>query len=136
MVQGVTAQMMMHQAKPVPYLTPLRRDVVGDVSRTLWMIAATAALVLLVTCTTVANLMLVRADARHREFAVRAALGAGRRRVVGQFFSEAIVLASVAAVLGLGGAWIGVRLLVANGPTQIPRLTEIDVGWQVKIGRA
>jgi putative ABC transport system permease protein len=131
LVPGVTTQMMLDQAKPVPYLTPLRQDVVGDVSRTLWMIAATAALVLLVTCTNVANLMLVRADARHREFAVRAALGAGRRRVVGQFFSEAIVLASVAAVLGLGGAWIGVRLLVANGPTQIPRLTEIHVGWQV-----
>ena len=131
LVPGVTTQMMLDQAKPVPYLTPLRQDVVGDVSRTLWMIAATAALVLLVTCTNVANLMLVRADARHREFAVRAALGAGRRRVVGQFFNEAIVLASVAAVLGLGGAWIGVRLLVANGPTQIPRLTEIDVGWQV-----
>lgn len=131
LVPGVTAQMMLKQAKPVPYLTPLRQDVVGDVSRTLWMIAATAALVLLVTCTNVANLMLVRADARHREFAVRAALGAGRGRVVGQFFSEAIVLASVAAVLGLGGAWIGVHLLVANGPTQIPRLTEIHVGWQV-----
>ncbi len=131
MVPGVTTQMMLDQAKPVPYLTPLRQDVVGDVSRTLWMIAATAALVLLVTCTNVANLMLVRADARHREFAVRAALGAGRRRVVGQFFSEAVVLASIAAVLGLGGAWIGVRLLVASGPTQIPRLTEIHVGWQV-----
>ena len=131
MVPGVTTQMMLDQAKPVPYLTPLRQDVVGDVSRTLWMIAATAALVLIVTCTNVANLMLVRADARHREFAVRAALGAGRRRVVGQFFSEAIVLATVAAVLGLGGAWIGVRLLVAAGPTQIPRLAEIHVGWQV-----
>ncbi|HXE60338.1 MAG TPA: ABC transporter permease [Gemmatimonadaceae bacterium] len=131
MVQGVTTQMMLDQAKPVPYLTPLRHDVVGDVSRTLWMIAATAALVLLVTCTNVANLMLVRADARHREFAVRAALGAGRARVVGQFFGEAIVLASVAAALGLGAAWAGVRLLVADGPTQIPRLTEIHVGWQV-----
>lgn len=131
LVPGVTAQMMLNQVKPVPYLTTLRQDVVGDVSRTLWMIAATALLVLLVTCTNVANLMLVRADARHREFAVRAALGAGRGRVVGQFFGEAIVLASIAAVLGLGGAWIGVRLLVANGPTQIPRLTEIHVGWQV-----
>ncbi|HKV50543.1 MAG TPA: ABC transporter permease [Gemmatimonadaceae bacterium] len=131
MVQGVTTQMMLDQAKPVPYLSPLRQDVVGDVSGTLWMIAATALLVLLVTCTNVANLMLVRADARHREFAVRAALGAGRARVVGQFFGEAIVLASVAAALGLGGAWIGVRLLVANGPSQIPRLTEIHVGWQV-----
>ena len=131
LVPGVSAKMMLDQAKPVPYLSPLRQDVVGDVSRTLWMIAATAALVLLVTCTNVANLMLVRADARHREFAVRAALGAGRARVVGQFFGEAIVLASVAAVLGLGSAWVGVRLLVANGPTQIPRLTEIHVGWQV-----
>ena len=131
MVQGVTTQMLLNQAKPVPFLTPLRQDVVGDVSGTLWMIAATALLVLLVTCTNVANLMLVRADARHREFAVRAALGAGRRRVVGQFFAEAIVLASVAAVLGLGGAWAGVRVLVASGPTGIPRLSEIHVGWQV-----
>lgn len=128
---GVTTQMMLDQAKPVPYLSTLRQDVVGDVSRTLWMIAATAVLVLLVTCTNVANLMLVRADGRQRELSVRAALGAGRARVLRQFFDEAIVLATIAAALGLLAAWAGVRLLVAKGPSQMPRLAEIHVGWQV-----
>jgi predicted permease len=128
---GVTTQMLLDQAKPVPFLTTLRHDVVGDVARTLWMIAATAVLVLLVTCTNVANLMLVRADGRQRELSVRAALGAGRARVLGQFFGEASVLAGIAALIGLAAAWLGVRLLVAHGPSQLPRLAEIHVGWQV-----
>jgi len=131
LAKGVTTQMMIDQAKPVPYLTALRQDVVGDVSRTLWMIGATAILVLLVTCTNVANLMLVRADGRQRELSVRAALGAGRSRVVSQFFGEAMVLSSIAALLGLGAAWAGIRLLVARGPSQMPRLAEIHVGWEV-----
>ena len=118
MAPGVPTQMLLDQAKPQPLLTPMQEDVVGDVSRTLWIVAATAALVLLVACANVANLILVRADARHRELAVRAALGAGRRRLIEYFFTEAAILAALAGALGLAVATIGIRALVSAGPAE------------------
>jgi putative ABC transport system permease protein len=133
MAPGVPQQMLLDQAKPEPFLTPMRDDVVGDVTRTLWIIAATAGLVLLVACANVANLILVRADARHRELAVRAALGAGRGRVVAYFFTEAAILAALAGTLGLAFATIGIRALVSAGPAELPRLAEIHIDWAVTI---
>ena len=124
---GVTTQMLLDQAKPIPKVVPLRDDVVGDVARTLWIVAATAVLVLLVTCANVANLLLVRADARHRELAVRSALGAGRSRIMVHFFTESALLAAVSSVLGLGAAYVALRMLVTAGPADIPRLAEIHV---------
>ena len=131
MAPGVPMTMVLDQAKPVPRLVPMRDDVVGDSARTLWIVAATALLVLLVTCANVANLLLVRADARHRELSVRAALGAGRARVLTHFLTEAGVLAGVSALLGLGCAVVATRLLVASGPADIPRLAEVHVGGWV-----
>ena len=128
---GVPMQMLLDQAKPIPKLIPLRDDIVGDISKTLWMVAATAVLVLLVTCANVANLLLVRADGRHRELSVRAALGAGRSRVLAHFFTESAALAGLSAVLGLGVAAIGIRLLVDVGPTEIPRLGEVQLDASV-----
>jgi predicted permease len=124
---GVTTQMLLDQAKPVPKVVPLRDDVVGDVARSLWIVAATAVLVLLVTCANVANLLLVRADARHRELAVRSALGAGRSRIMVHFFTESALLAAVSAVLGLAAAYAATRMLVSAAPAAIPRLSEIHV---------
>jgi predicted permease len=128
---GVTMQMVLDQAKPVPNVVPMRDDVIGDAGRTLWMVAATALLVLLVTCANVANLLLVRADARHRELAVRAALGAGRGRVLTHFLTESALLALASAALGLGAAVVATRLLVSAGPAEIPRLAEVSVGGGV-----
>jgi predicted permease len=130
---GVPMKMVMEQAKPVPLLIPLRDDMLGDVARTLWIVAATAVLVLIVTCANVANLLLVRADGRHRELSVRAALGAGQVRVAAHFFTEATVLAAVSALLGLGAAAIGIRLLVSAGPVQIPRLAEVHIDLAVVV---
>jgi putative ABC transport system permease protein len=130
---GVTTKMMIDQAKPNPLLIPMRDDVVGDIKKTLWMVAATAALVLLVTCANVANLLLVRADGRHRELSVRAALGAGQARVIALFFEESAVLAVLSAALGLGAASIAVRLLVATAPSHTPRLAEIHIDWIVVV---
>jgi predicted permease len=124
---GVTTQMVLDQAKPIVKLVPLRDDVVGGIARTLWVVAAAAVLVLLVTCANVANLLLVRADARHRELAVRSALGAGRGRMIMHFLVEAALLATASCALGLGAAYIAIRALVAAGPADIPRLAEIHV---------
>ena len=124
---GVSTQMLLDQAKPVPTLVPLQADVTGGVAKTLWVVAATAALVLLVACANVTNLILVRADARQRELAIREALGAGRGLVLGYFLAEAAVLAAIAGAVGTGVAALAVRALVSAGPAAIPRLAEVAV---------
>ena len=129
---GVSTQMLLDQAKPVPLLVPLKQDVVGSFAGTLWTVAAAAVLVLLVACFNVANLILVRADGRQRELAVREALGAGRRKLLGQFFSESASLAGLACLGGLGLAWVALRALVASNTggsnrLAIPRLAELGI---------
>ncbi len=123
---GITTQALLDQAKPIPLVIPLREDVTADIRRTLWIVAAAAGLVLLVACANVANLILVRADGRQRELAVREALGAGRARVLAHFLSESVVLVLLATAGGLAAAWGAVRILVASGPA-IPRLSEVRV---------
>src|ERR1051326_7569455 len=141
---GVSMQMLLDQAKPRPVLIPLREDVTGSFARTLWIVAAAAGLVLLVACFNVANLILVRADGRQRELAVREALGAGRGSVLVHFLSESATLAGLATAGGLALAWVAVRALVASGAGgagtgAIPRLEELGidastVGFTVAIG--
>jgi predicted permease len=126
-VPGISTRQIMDQVHPRPVLVPLRADITGGVARTLWMVAAAAALVLLVACANAANLTLVRADAHQRELAVREALGAGRGRLTLHFFAESGVLAAMAAVLGLAAAAVAVRSLVTAGPVGIPRLTEVRI---------
>ena len=125
---GVSTQALMDQAKPVAVLVPHHQDAVGDIADTLWMVAAAAGLVLLVACANVANLILVRADSRQRELAVREALGAGRARVFGHFLAESTLVAFVAAAFALGLATFAIRVLRASGPANLPRLEEIRVG--------
>ena len=127
MAPGVSTQMLLDQARPVPVLNLLRHDQTSSIARTLWMVAAAAGLVLLVACANVANLILVRADSRHRELAVREALGAGRSRVLAHFLSESVLLAGLSGILALGLAWLAVRSLVIAGPADIPRLAELRV---------
>ena len=130
-VPGISTQQIMQQTKPVPLLTALEDDITGGIAGTLWLMAGAAALLLFVACVNVATLALVRFDARERELAVRAALGAGRARIASYQFAESFVLALGAALLGLGLAWLGVRALVTHGPADIPRLAEIAVSWRV-----
>jgi len=127
MAPGVSTQLVLDQAKPRPVLIPLREDQTSSIARTLWMVGAAAGLVLLVACANAANLILVRADSRHRELAVREALGAGRQRVLAHFLSESVLLAAISGVLGLGVAWLAIRALVISGPADIPRLAELSV---------
>jgi len=108
-------------------LAPLQQEVVGSVKRALWVLQGAVALVLLVACANVANLLLARAEARHKEFAVRSAIGASRGRILRQFISEGIVLSTLGAVLGLLIAYGGLKALLASNPESIPRATEITL---------
>jgi predicted permease len=115
------------QARYQPALQPLKQDVVGDVGPTLWVLLAAIGIVLLLACANVANLLLVRADARRQEFAIRAALGASWTRLAQQLLLESLVLALLGGALGMGLAYGGLRVLVEIGPSNLPRLAEVSV---------
>ena len=106
---------------------PLHEAVVGNIAGALWILLAAVGLVLLVACANIANLFLVRSESRHREVAVRRALGAGTRRLARYFLAESALLGVVGGILGLVLAWAGVRLLVAFGPVNLPRLSEVRI---------
>ena len=106
---------------------PLQEAIVGRIAGALWILLAAVGLVLLVACANIANLFLVRTESRHREVAVRRALGAGTRRLARYFLTESALLGAVSGVLGLLLAWGAVRLLVAFGPPNLPRLPEVQL---------
>src|SRR4029453_9165375 len=111
-------------------VTPLARWVVGDVvTRALWILLGSVALLFLVAAANVANLFLVRLDARRRELAMRLALGAGRSHIAVHFLAEGLVLALTAAALGVLLSYAGLRLLVAGAPDGIARLREVHLDW-------
>jgi predicted permease len=110
---------------------PLREAIVGEVQRPLLMLLGAVGFVLLVACANVANLLLARGSARHGELSVRAALGAGRARLVRQLMTEAIVLGVTGAAIGLGLAYWGTRALIAAQPADLPRLDEIGIDGTV-----
>ena len=111
-----------------PNIRPLKREVVGSVSDVLWVVMATVGLVMLIACANVANLLLVRGESRQQELALRAVLGAQRGRIVRQLLLESVPLGLMGGVLGLLLAVAGLRLLVAIGPANLPRLAEISLG--------
>lgn len=125
---GSSTATWLADVQPTPIVVPLRDDVTSGISRTLWMLAAAATLVLLVAWANVANLLLIRADARQPELAIRAALGAGRLRTATHFLAEALLLGATAGTLALLLAYGAVRALVAFGPADVPRLAELGVG--------
>jgi putative ABC transport system permease protein len=122
---------MIQQARLAVLVHPLRDDLVGQVARTLWVLLGSVGLILLIACANVANLFLVRAEARQREMAVRTALGATRRDVFRLFLSESLALSLSGAAIGLALAALGVRALLALRPQGIPRLEEIGVDLRV-----
>ncbi len=118
-----------------PALVLLKDSLVGDIGRTLWLLMATVGLVLLIACANVANLLLVRADARHHELAVRAALGAGRARLASALLLEGVVLGLIGGALGLAVAAAALHALVAGaivfGVNGVPRLQSVSLDWRV-----
>ncbi len=118
---------MVKQARLGPDIHPLKQDVVGDVGKALWVLFGTVGIVLLVACANVANLLLVRAESRHQQLAVRAALGADRRRLSRELLLESLILGLGGGVAGVGLAAAALRLLVALAPQGLPRLDEITL---------
>jgi predicted permease len=110
-----------------PNIRPLRESVVANVRSVLWVVMGTLAIVMLIACANVANLLQVRVDARQSELAVRAALGAGWGRIVRQLLIESLLLGAAGGALGLAIAYGGLALLVRNGPSNLPRLSEIGL---------
>ena len=114
-----------------PSLRPLKQDVVGDVGNVLWVLMGSIAMVLLVACANVANLLLVRVEGRRQELAIRSALGAGWKRITADLLVESAVLGSLGALLGLALAYGALRILVAIAPTGLPRIHEIGINLPV-----
>ena len=113
--------------KITPMIRPLKQEVIGNVGELLWVVMGTIGLVMLIACANVTNLLLVRVEARQQELAVRAALGAGWGRILRGLLVESAMLGLMGGLVGIGLAYAGVRFLVAMGPSNLPRLTEISL---------
>jgi predicted permease len=118
--------------KITPALEPLKETVVGSIHSVLWVVMGTIAVVMLIACTNVANLLLVRADGRQQELAVRSALGAGRWRIARELLLESVTLGLLGGAAGVAVAYAGLRLLTQIGPAELPRLNEISLdAWSI-----
>jgi putative ABC transport system permease protein len=110
---------------------PLHEVITENATRGLWMLLAATSLLMLIACTNVANLLLARAVARERDLAIRASLGAGRRRLFGQVMAETIALGVFGSVVGIGLAWGLLRVFVSLAPANFPRLAAIHLDASV-----
>lgn len=112
-------------------IDPLKEDIIRQIRTALVVLQGAVGFVLLIACANLANLLMARADSRMKEYAVRAALGASRGRLLRQLVTEGLVLAVAAAVVGVGLAWGGLRLLLSINSDALPRTADITVDWPV-----
>jgi putative ABC transport system permease protein len=114
-------------ARIAPRLRLLKDVVVGDVGNTLWVLMGAVGIVLSIACANVANLLLVRADGRRQELAIRAALGAGWGRIAQELLIESVLLGLAGGAMGLALAWGALRVLVASELPNLPRIRDISI---------
>jgi putative ABC transport system permease protein len=114
-------------------VTPYYELIVSNIRPVVYVLLGAVALLLVIACTNLASLMLARAEGRHRELAVRAALGAGRARLVSQLLIEATLLATAGGAIGLGLAALALRAFTAMRPTTIPRVDLLAIDWRVAV---
>jgi putative ABC transport system permease protein len=112
-------------------MIPLHEDIVGGAKTAVLLLLGAVGFVLLIACANVASLLLARAEARHREFAVRLALGAGRSRMLRQFLTEGMILVVLGAIAGILLAEICLRTILATAPDSIPRTSEVHIDLAV-----
>jgi putative ABC transport system permease protein len=113
------------------FAVPLDEEIRGGIRPAMWLLMGAVGFLLLIACANVANLLLVRGDARLREMAVRTAIGAAPDRLVRQLLTESVVLALMGALLGLGLAAVGLRVLMTVDPTSLPPLAPVRLDWPV-----
>jgi putative ABC transport system permease protein len=118
---------LFEDARIAPRLQPLKDVLVGNVRGTLWVLMATVGILLAIACANVANLMLVRMDARRQELATRAALGAGAWRIARELLLESVLISCAGGVLGVAIAAAVMRWFTASGALHLPRLEEISL---------
>src|SRR5262245_13403793 len=114
-----------------PRVLALRDEVVGSYQALLWTLSGAVGIVLIIACTNLANMMLVRSTARKKDFAIRTALGGSRAQLTRELMTASVLLATIGGGLGLVFASWGVRLLIAIGPADLPRVDEVVLDWRV-----
>jgi len=114
-------------------VVPLRGQVLGSSERTLWILFAAVGLVLVIACANVANLVLVRAEVKRREGAIRSAIGAARSHLAWHYITESLLVTTAAALLGLGLAAGALGVLRQLAPAGIPRLADVGLGWNTAL---
>ena len=125
--QGLYPKQMQFSA----FAVALDEEIRGGIRPAMWLLMGAVGFLLLIACANVANLLLVRGDARLREMAVRTAIGAAPDRLVRQLLTESVVLAVLGAALGLGLAALGLRVLMTVDPTSLPPLAPVRLDWTV-----
>lgn len=114
-------------------MKPLQQEILGGAGRSIWVLQAAVGFVLLIACANLANLLLARAESRHREFAVRTAIGATRWRLLRQFMTEGVLLSLLGGVLGVLLARVGLGALLSAYPASLPRTSEVNVDVPVML---
>ena len=113
------------------YVAGYREQIVGRIRPAILVLLGAVGFVLLIACANVANLLLARASVRQRELALRAAIGAGRGRLVRQLLTESLLISIIGGAIGIGLGWLGIKALISTAPPDLPRIEAIAMDWWV-----